>query len=99
MCLYIISEYEPMKDRNSICSYLAIINHLNLTQDKDRYITTRPVKKYNEFTKVYQFMAVEAILDVVSCSEYCCCLSNNQYVMFWVFDPMLCAFFHYLFSV
>ncbi|KAL3967955.1 NLR family CARD domain-containing protein 3 [Sarotherodon galilaeus] len=46
------------------CRYVDIINHLNLTQDKDMYIMTRPVRNYSHATRVYHNMAVEAILDV-----------------------------------
>ncbi|XP_035763680.1 5-hydroxytryptamine receptor 3A-like [Neolamprologus brichardi] len=46
------------------CRYVDIINYLNLTQDKDMYIMTRPVENYSDVTPVYHIMAVEAILDV-----------------------------------
>lgn len=66
MCLYIISENEGNSHKN--CNYIDIINYLNLTQDKDKYIMTRPVRNYRDVTMVEHIMAVEAILDVVSCS-------------------------------
>lgn len=66
ICLYIISENEENSPK--ICRYVDIINLLNLTQDKDMYIMTRPVENYSVVTPVYHNMAVEAILDVVSCS-------------------------------
>lgn len=66
MCLYIISEDEENSPKS--CRYVDIINYLNLTQDKDKYIMTRPVKNYSDVSHVYHIMGVEAILDVVSCS-------------------------------
>lgn len=66
MCLYIISENEENSPKS--CRYVDIINHLNLTQDKDMYIMTRPVEDYSDVTRVYHIMGVKAILDVVSCS-------------------------------
>lgn len=66
MCLYIISEDEENSPKS--CRYVDIINYLNLTQDKDKYIMTRPVNNYRQVTRVFHIMGVEAILDVVSCS-------------------------------
>ncbi|XP_026033054.1 5-hydroxytryptamine receptor 3A-like isoform X1 [Astatotilapia calliptera] len=55
---------ENEENSTKSCRYVDIINHLNLTQDKDMYIMTRPVENYSDATPVYHIMGVKAILDV-----------------------------------
>ncbi|XP_054455505.1 5-hydroxytryptamine receptor 3A-like [Anoplopoma fimbria] len=47
------------------CSYQDVLNHLNLTQNKELYSMTRPVKNYKRPTLVYLEVLLYAILDVV----------------------------------
>ncbi|XP_077959923.1 5-hydroxytryptamine receptor 3A [Gasterosteus aculeatus] len=47
------------------CSYQDVVTHLNLTQNKDMYFMTRPVKNYKRPTKVSLEVLLYAILDVV----------------------------------
>ncbi|KAM8836391.1 5-hydroxytryptamine receptor 3A-like [Spinachia spinachia] len=47
------------------CSYQEVVNHLNLTQNKELYYMTRPVKNYKRPTVVSLELLLYAILDVV----------------------------------
>ncbi|XP_027886118.1 5-hydroxytryptamine receptor 3E-like [Xiphophorus couchianus] len=46
------------------CSTRAVLNHLNLTQDSDKYTVGRPVKHQSHLTWVLLDMRIYAILDV-----------------------------------
>lgn len=62
--LPIISEHEVHSPEE--CSTRAVLNHLNLTQDSDKYTVGRPVKHQSHLTWVLLDMRIYAILDVVS---------------------------------
>ncbi|XP_070708341.1 5-hydroxytryptamine receptor 3A-like [Pempheris klunzingeri] len=46
------------------CSYVEVLEHLNLTKNKDLFFMTRPVKNYMQPTEVYVDVLLFAILDV-----------------------------------
>lgn len=48
------------------CSYQDVLNHLNLTTNKELYTMSRPVKHYKRPTLVSLEVLLYAILDVVS---------------------------------
>ncbi|XP_051795582.1 5-hydroxytryptamine receptor 3A-like [Acanthochromis polyacanthus] len=46
------------------CSFQAIFDHLNLTENKTKYTMSRPVKNHTTHTDIHVYMAIYAILDV-----------------------------------
>ncbi|XP_044033745.1 5-hydroxytryptamine receptor 3A-like isoform X2 [Siniperca chuatsi] len=62
MCLDVFAVDGESSERN--CSYQDVLNHLNLTQNKELQFLTRPVKNYKEPTLVHLVMLLYAILDV-----------------------------------
>ncbi|KAM7381261.1 hypothetical protein PAMA_012213 [Pampus argenteus] len=48
-----------------ICSYQDVVNHLNLTKNKELYTMTRPVKDYRQTTSVFLEVLLSGILEVV----------------------------------
>ncbi|KAI3365101.1 hypothetical protein L3Q82_010211 [Scortum barcoo] len=60
--VYVIVIYGASSERN--CSYVDILNYLNLTKDKDLYLMTRPVKNYKQPTEVTLLVLLYAILSV-----------------------------------
>ncbi len=64
MCLDVFTVDGESSEYN--CSYVDILNHLNLTKDKEMFLMTRPVKNYKQPTKVTLDVLLYAILDVVS---------------------------------
>ncbi|XP_049916746.1 5-hydroxytryptamine receptor 3A-like [Epinephelus moara] len=51
-------------DSQVTCSYQDVVNHLNLTKNKDLYTTTRPVTDYKQTTMIHIQMSIYGILDV-----------------------------------
>ncbi|XP_062416230.1 5-hydroxytryptamine receptor 3A-like [Pungitius pungitius] len=68
------------------CSYQDIVNHLNLTRNKDLFYMTRPVKNYQRPTVVYLEVLLYAILDMVEKDQkfipyvWTYVVWNNEYV-------------------
>lgn len=50
------------------CSYQDVLNHLQLTENKNLFTLARPVKNHTQPTEVDLDMRLYAILDVVSIS-------------------------------
>ncbi|PWA21574.1 hypothetical protein CCH79_00003134, partial [Gambusia affinis] len=46
------------------CNYWYVVEHLNLTKNKDKFTMSRPVKHYEWITLIYIEMKIYAILDV-----------------------------------
>ncbi|KAM7370500.1 hypothetical protein PAMP_010041 [Pampus punctatissimus] len=53
-----------------ICNYQDVVNHLNLTKNKELYTMTRPVKDYKQSTNVSLEVLLTGILDVRWRNEY-----------------------------
>ncbi|MEQ2284524.1 hypothetical protein AMECASPLE_022548 [Ameca splendens] len=46
------------------CSFQAVLNHLNMTKNNEKYTLSRPVKHHNRSTWIFLEMKIYAILDV-----------------------------------
>ncbi|XP_023805312.1 uncharacterized protein LOC105357460 isoform X3 [Oryzias latipes] len=46
------------------CSYQSVLNKLNLKENSDKYVTTRPVADHRHLTCVFVEMRIYAIMDV-----------------------------------
>ena len=65
LCLFVSAAGGQMSDEQN-CSYLDVLQHLNLTKNKEQLTMIRPVKNYKEPTIVTLDVLLYAILDVVS---------------------------------
>ena len=65
LCLFVsAADVQTSDERN--CSYLDVLQYLNLTKNKEKFTMIRPVKNYKEPTIVTLDLLLYAILDVVS---------------------------------
>ena len=65
LCLFVSAADVQTSDEHN-CTYLDVLQHLNLTKNKEKFTMIRPVKNYKEPVTVTLDVLLYAMLDVVS---------------------------------